>query len=472
MKNSRRKLLLFGLVVAVSSLPGCAPSTRLKTIPGDLPGWGLVWHDEFQGDTLDHLKWRVEDAALVKNNELQYYSPDEVYLRNGVLVLRSGKRSVGGRAYTSGLVDTRGKFAQQYGRFEVRAKLPPGQGMWPAHWLLPEDGRWPPEIDIMESKGHEPNIVYMTNHWGVWPNNKHEGDTYTGPDFAKDFHVFAVEWEPDEIRWFVDEKQGFSTTANIPAGRFYIILNTAVGGMFPGPPDKTTVFPQYHQIDYVRIYVRDIEGTFILTTSADHGKVVLTPRDQQNRYQEGSVVTISAKPRIGYQFSHWSGDLSGNHNPVTLTMNRHTTLSAHFSVDLYGPKLLSQAKTATASSVEPPCENLSFVASHAVDGKRGTRWSSQFNDPQWIAVDLGDTYTLEAVRLVWEAAYGKEYAIQVSEDARTWKTVYVSEIGTGGIEEVTLPTGIIGRHVRMYGTARATSYGYSLYEFEVYGRGN
>ena len=135
---------------------------------------------------------------------------------------------MGSRAYTSGHVDTLGKFKQEYGRFEIRAKLPRGQGIWPALWMLPANREtWPPEIDIVELLGHEPNTIHMTNHFGVWPKNKLEGKDFTGPDFTKDFHVYALEWEPDELRWYVDGDLKHSTRKHIPKEPFYIILNTA-----------------------------------------------------------------------------------------------------------------------------------------------------------------------------------------------------------------------------------------------------
>ncbi len=220
-------------------------------------GWQLVWHDEFNGNELDTTKWTAEDAALEKNHEAQYYTPEDVYMHDGVLTLRSQKRAMKGRPYTSGLVETRGKFATVYGRFEVRATLPKGQGIWPAHWLMPDNNSWPPEIDIMELLGHYPNKIFMTNHF-VGPSGGYRahGEVYVGPDFSKDFHVFAVEWEPNEIRWYVDGKLRFSTNENIPHVPMRIILNTAVGGDWPGYPTKKTIFPQYHDIDYVRVYAK------------------------------------------------------------------------------------------------------------------------------------------------------------------------------------------------------------------------
>lgn len=132
--------------------------------------WNLVWQDEFNGTQLDTNKWNVLIREHSKHNELQYYVPDEVYVENGMLVIRSRIRKYGSKDYTSGRLDTKGKFAPAYGRFEIRAKLPDGKGLWPAHWLYPQD------------------------------------------------------------------------------------RDTAIGGSWPGNPDSTTTFPQYHYIDYVRIF--------------------------------------------------------------------------------------------------------------------------------------------------------------------------------------------------------------------------
>lgn len=234
-----------------------APPVRAEA-PAELPGgWKLVWHDEFEGDRLDLSKWTPEDAALVKNNEAQYYSPENVIVHDGVVTLRSERRARGGRPFTSGLIETTGKFARVYGRYEVRARLPKGQGVWPAHWLMPDDNSWPPEIDIMELLGHDPHRVHMHNHFTHESGgHRSTGDSFRGPDFSADFHVFAVEWEKHEIRWYVDGELKFSTKEYVPDVPFRIILNTAVGGDWPGYPTKKTPFPVDHDIDYVRVYAR------------------------------------------------------------------------------------------------------------------------------------------------------------------------------------------------------------------------
>ena len=250
-----------------------------QSAPKDLK---LVWRDEFNDRKISDKKWNVLIREHSKHNELQYYVPDEVYLENGCLRLQSRVRDYGSRHYTSGRVDTSGKFAPTYGRFEIRAKLPGGKGLWPAHWLypqnrnwemerlmaqtitnglerlIPEDRPWYSEIDIMEFLGHEPNILYGTLHYYTFDGQKRtsSGKWIGQVDYSKDFHVYTLEWEPHEMRWFVDAQLIHATTNGIPHTPHYLILNTAVGGAWPGNPDATTVFPQYHDIDYVRVYQR------------------------------------------------------------------------------------------------------------------------------------------------------------------------------------------------------------------------
>jgi beta-glucanase (GH16 family) len=247
-----------------------------------LPGWRLVWSDEFEGERLDPAKWNVVVREQSKHDELQYYVPDEVYLEHGCLRLRSRKREYGGMHYTSGRVDTSHKLAVTYGRFEIRAKLPSGKGMWPAYWLypqnrdwamerlmaetiaaghealIPEERPWYSEIDIMEFLGHETNVIYGTLHYYTFKGEqKSSSGTWRGDDdYTRDFHVYALEWEPNAIRWYVDDKLIYTTVTGIPHTPHYLILNTAVGGKWPGNPDYTTVFPQFHDVDYVRVYQR------------------------------------------------------------------------------------------------------------------------------------------------------------------------------------------------------------------------
>lgn len=243
-------------------------------------GWSLVWSDEFSGNSLDTGKWNVLLREQSKHNELQYYLPDEVYTENGLLRLRSRVRKFGPMEFTSGRLDTKDKFTPVYGRFEIRAKLPSGKGLWPAYWLypqnrnwqmeyimaeavasgkeriIPEERPWYSEIDIMEFLGHEPNIVYGTLHYYSFDGQKKtsSGKVTGSIDYSNDFHIYVLEWEPDSIRWYIDGKIFHSTVLGIPHTPHYLIINTAIGGEWPGNPDSTTVFPQFHDIDYVRVY--------------------------------------------------------------------------------------------------------------------------------------------------------------------------------------------------------------------------
>jgi beta-glucanase (GH16 family) len=242
--------------------------------------WTLVWADEFSGQRVDTSRWNILLREQSKHNELQYYLPDEVFIAQGCLRLRSRVRAFGSKHYTSGRLDTKGKFTPVYGRFEIRAKMPSGKGLWPAYWLypqnrnwemeylmaeavangkeriIPEERPWYSEIDIMESLGHEPNVLYGTLHYCTFDGQKKSSSgTWHGEvDYSKDFHIYALEWEPDSIRWFIDDHLIHATTEGIPHTPHYLILNTAIGGTWPGNPDTTTTFPQFHDIDYVRVY--------------------------------------------------------------------------------------------------------------------------------------------------------------------------------------------------------------------------
>ncbi|MBX9852975.1 MAG: family 16 glycosylhydrolase [Cytophagaceae bacterium] len=241
--------------------------------------WKLAWSDEFNGASLDQSKWTYQtgtgcDINLCNwgNNELQTYTnrPENIAVQNGNLVITARKENFGGRSYTSARIRTAGKADFTYGKIEARMKLPKGQGLWPAFWMLPTDnvyGGWPAsgEIDIMEERGEKPNQSLGTIHYGpAWPNNKFSGGTYTMPsgDFSQGFHTFTAEWEPNRISWYIDGNLFFTAT---PATtnpyrwpfdqRFHILLNLAVGGNFlQNPPADANYFPQTMEVDYVRVY--------------------------------------------------------------------------------------------------------------------------------------------------------------------------------------------------------------------------
>ncbi len=441
------------------SLQACAA----QATPPDRPGWTLVWHDEFDGPALDPDKWRVEYAALVKNQELQFYTDDEVYIEDGCLVLRSRKRDYGGRAYTSGLVDTQHRFAQAFGRFEVRAKLPAGQGIWPAHWMLPEDHpAWPPEIDVMEALGHEPDTVHLTHHWGTYPNNASRGVPHKGPDFSADFHTFAIEWSPERIDWFIDDAPVYSSTADIPQIPFYLILNTAVGGHWPGNPDDNTVFPQHHRIDHVRVYERADAGRPMLQTRSHHGRIVLDP--PRHVFEQGESVTARAEPDFGYRFVGWD-DQDAEPGEITLTMDRPRTLVARFEPDPDLPPRLTDGVRASATSVEGP----GLGPELAIDGLPGTRWASAHSEPQSLTLDLGAPARVERVRITWENAFASEFVLWGSIDGEVWSEVRRVQKPHASPDILQGPTDPV-RFLRLDAIKRGTPWGVSVWEFEVYGR--
>ena len=249
------------LTILLITLNGCEKE------PPKLKGWILIWNDEFEDPALDSTKWRALTRTSSYNEEQQAYLPQNITIKDGCLVFTSNKESYTGddnfnpgntvtRSYTSGLVDSYGKFSFKYGRVEIRAKLPKTKGIWPAHWLLPEDNTWPPEIDIMEMLGDNPKTVYFANHWGADPKHHYSygSDPINGPNFSKRFHTFMIEWKPGIIHWFIDNKLKFASSKGVSDKTMYILLNTAVGGSWPGNPDQTTLFPQKHRIDYIRVY--------------------------------------------------------------------------------------------------------------------------------------------------------------------------------------------------------------------------
>jgi beta-glucanase (GH16 family) len=254
MKSSFRAALVLTLLL------GLVAATVGYGDPAERPGWKLIFDDEFDGTALDLKKWNPHDPeGRERNSELQAYVTNAFEVSGGVLRVKAEKREAfyGGkeRSITSGMMTTQGKFSQQYGRFEIRCRVPKGKGMWPAFWLLPEPRGWPPEIDVLEILGHEPEKVYMTHHFrDEEGKHKSHGGSWSGPDFSGDFHDFAVEWSPERIVWFVDGVERYRSEDSIPHRKMFLLLNLAVGGDWPGAPDERTQFPAALEVKYVRAY--------------------------------------------------------------------------------------------------------------------------------------------------------------------------------------------------------------------------
>ena len=275
--------LLFGVSWAVATAGG-----EKAISPAAPDGYTLAWNDEFDGkdgSAPDAAKWTYDIGGDGwGNHELEYYTkrPENVRVEKGNLVITARRETYKGadgvqREYTSTRLKSQGLFAQAYGRFEARIKLPAGQGIWPAFWALGDDINtvgWPKcgEIDIMENIGKEP----ATNHGSLHgPSSaKPTSDLTstislpTGQRLSDDYHLYAIEWEPSTVRFYFDSKLYATFTASqLAAGGkwvydhpFFLLLNVAVGGDWPGSPDETTVFPQKMFVDYVRVYQKKPAG--------------------------------------------------------------------------------------------------------------------------------------------------------------------------------------------------------------------
>jgi len=240
--------------------------------PPQPPGWVLDWHDEFDGATLDASKWVAETGGHGwGNQELQYYTgrPENLRVGGGNLVIEARREDYQGSRYTSARIKTAGLVERMHGRYEARIKIPAGQGIWPAFWMLGADigsSGWPRagEIDIMEIIGKEPTLVHGTLHGPGYSGAKAHTRSLALEQgvLADDYHVYAVEWEPREIRWYRDGTLFHTARPDTVNGDwvfehpFFVLLNLAVGGAWPGNPDASTPFPRQMLVDYVRVYRR------------------------------------------------------------------------------------------------------------------------------------------------------------------------------------------------------------------------
>ncbi|MEM9525085.1 MAG: glycoside hydrolase family 16 protein [Bacteroidota bacterium] len=240
--------------------------------PRNYPEMKLVWEEEFTGKNLDTNSWNYMTGGHGwGNNELQYYRPENTALVDGNLVITARKEDFQNRNYTSSRLTTKDKREFKFGRIDIRAALPIGQGIWPALWMMGENYKesapWPTcgEIDLMEFLGHQPDTIYGTAHYT--PKGRRHGFTgsniaFAGPgNYTDSYHVYSFLWEPGKMRWLVDNEPYFEyTRAESDAepwpfdNEFFFLVNCAVGGNWPGNPDSTTVFPQHFYVDYIRVF--------------------------------------------------------------------------------------------------------------------------------------------------------------------------------------------------------------------------
>lgn len=470
----------------------------LSTLTSNAQCDQLVWSDDFTTDG-DLSKWRVYEGDGCEtgqcgfgNSELQVYRAANAAVAGGYLniITRAQTSVLNGRSYNYTSAKLFSKTAAnalqtfRYGRMEASIKLPSAQGVWPAFWMLPNPSNWPStgEIDIMEAKHRNPTTVAGTIHYnsGGWHYT-----TRVSPGFGNlstSFHTYAVEWSPNQIKWFVDNTlyhtatplTTFGNSWPFNTGNFYLMLNSAVGGpntAFTGNQNPIAGdYPTTMQVDYVRVYA----GRY---NNAVAGSGQVFGNEQGTGYQTAVVAGASYAWTVPNGATVVSGQgtnsiqvnwglTSGSVTVVVTVPNCPTgTYSLPVAVGAplpIGPNLALR-KPAFASSEE----GVGLEASKAVDGSAISRWASNFSNNEWLYVDLQGTYDLTQVVLRWEAAYGRGYQIQTSLDALTWTPRFITTTGDGGLDNIIL-TGT-ARYVRLLGQQRATAYGYSLHELEVYG---
>lgn len=430
--------------------------------------------------------------------------------------------SAGNQTFNSARINTSNQVGGniQYGVIEARIKLPggpngQGDGLWPAFWMLGSNHvqgvGWPNcgEIDIMEQGIAGPGTNFGSTHFGdlSGPNRKDTSNSYTlpgGQSFYSGYHTFAIYWTPGAITFSVDGNSYGTVTRNSYSASlwdktfqqpYYLILNICDGGPnnsggFGGPVTKNSTFPQTMNVDYVRAYaLTGITTPTNLTATAGASNLITLSWQHAANDETGFILqrsktadfatidgsfnlpqgTTTYRDATGsagttYYYRLQAVATDGNHSYQSGYSNAAAVSTAGTIVT---DTDLALNRPAFASSLE----NNSFAAANAVDNNSATRWSSRFSDPQWYYVDLGATFNVTEVKLNWERAAGKNYLIQVSSDAVNWTTIAtISGNTTAGVHDYTALSGT-GRYVRMYGTARATPYGYSLYDFKVYGVG-
>ncbi|MCF8226456.1 MAG: family 16 glycosylhydrolase [Bacteroidales bacterium] len=341
----------------------------------------LVWSDEFDYNGYpDANVWTPEEGGGGwGNNESQYYTSndlDNAKVENGFLTITALKENFEGNEYTSARLITKGKINFQYGKIEARIKLPYGQGIWPAFWMMGEnidDVGWPAcgEIDIMEFVGGDDtdNKVHGTVHWDNSGSHAQYGSSYSLAEgiFANDFHTFSVEWTPESVRWYVDNIQ-YNVIDITPSGLsefhqdFFILLNLAVGGNWPGYPDASTVFPQTLVVDYVRVYKKSgeisemsISGNTVLPQNASRAEYFL-PFSPDWTYEwsvpeDAEIVDGQGTERI---ILNWGCTSDTLHCLVTGqcgTYHFSYTIAAEDSI--YGPQFIDENEEAVTFHVLP-----------------------------------------------------------------------------------------------------------------------
>ena len=325
------------LCLAISCLLASVATAQ----PPEIEGYTVAWYDEFDGNSLDQSKWSAADTNQPTNNSIHDYIPGQVSVGNGVMTILTQDIPSRGRPFRSGLVSSTA--GHRYGRFEIRARLPGTKGTWPAIWILPNTGAYPwpseGEIDIMENRGDEPFTTSFAFHYGSSQPYVHNfvyssQSTYDNGlvNYHDSFHVYACEWDPDQIRFYVDGVHHY-TVHNSDVDQFldgqsapmHLIINTAVGGHFLDDPDHTSVWPQRFDVDYVYVWEKDGEpdnridnGGFEMENGSLDGWSIFNSTGPNVHVSEAFSNRGSASAKIYGQF-RGTTSYSGLEQAVTVT---------------------------------------------------------------------------------------------------------------------------------------------------------
>lgn len=356
MKHFRWAYLFLSFFVAAACYSDPSDLKEEDDSAPEPESWILVWQDEFDTDGLpDPNIWTFEtegNAWNWGNGEDQYYTDsrlENARVEEGVLNIIARREDYQGKKYTSARINSRKSANFLYGRMEVRARIPRGQGIWPAIWMMPTEGvygGWPDsgEIDIMEYFGWLPDDSIHSNIHTHAYNHKQgngKGGSIVVDGIHEEFHSYILEWYPDRLEFYLDDQPVFTYSRpsdnweEWPYNRpFYFILNNAVGGDWcrqNGGVDDS-IFPQSLQVDYVRVYEGISPGEHRLTISDNPGGQIENNREK-DFYYPGDRVELTAVPGEGYRFTGWSGDAAGMKNPLDIHMGRNKEVSALFELE-------------------------------------------------------------------------------------------------------------------------------------------
>ncbi len=481
----------------------------ISAFPSD---WEIVWQDEFNGTVSSDWSYDIGYGSWGwGNDEWQFYTQENAIITDSSLIIRATLDGVLGKrdgSIKSVKLITQNKFSVQYGKIEARIKLPRGKGLWPAFWMLGtniSEVGWPEcgEIDIMENINGE-STIHGTAHWDA--DNQHDSyGCHVNQVDIENFHTYTLLWDEHFLRWELNGEEYCSldiTEEDFSEfhQHFYLILNLAVGGRWPGNPDSTIQFPADMEIDYVRVYrlkspkmglyPSELNYSMDIGDAASLSKKTVSITNMGTEILESAAVEADAD-WIDLSWKDNSGntqsfEVSVNENANLLTRGSYSAILSITSenapaetamVRLQVGENIVLNKVTRSSSVEPnPPENENVSASNVNDGNKTTRWLSEASDPQWISIDLNKLFlnklfSIDAVKLFWGEGYAREYQIQIAKtvDFSEYSVIASDTMGNGGNDFIETDNSVSGRYIRMYGISRGNELGYSLYEFEVYG---